>query len=104
MFDAPILYEHRKPSKYRAYNLTLILDTVGFGGDAVVVEKNGERLAAIVPIQMLDKWEEERKAFSDQMREVSAQADVPYEEALELAAEAVQAVRTERQGGQLSPF
>ena len=43
-----------------------ILDTVGFRGDAVVVEKNGERLAAIVPIQLLDKWEEERKAFFDQ--------------------------------------
>ena len=43
-----------------------ILDTVGFRGDAVVVEKNGERLAAIVPIQMLDTWEEERKAFFDQ--------------------------------------
>jgi len=81
-----------------------ILDTVGFRGDAVVVEKNGERLAAIVPIQMFDKWEEERTAFFDQMRVVSERADVPYEEAQELAAEAIQAVRAERQGGQLSPL
>jgi prevent-host-death family protein len=81
-----------------------ILDTVGFRGDAVVVEKNGERLAAIVPIQMLDKWEEERTAFFDQMRVVSERADVPYEEAQELAGQAVQAVRAERQGGQLSPL
>jgi prevent-host-death family protein len=81
-----------------------ILDTVGFRGDTVVVEKNGERLAAIVPIQMLDKWEEERTAFFDQMRVVSEQAAVPYEEAQELAEEALQAVRAARQGGQLSPL
>ncbi len=81
-----------------------VLDTVGFGGDTVVVQKNGKRLAAIVPIQMLDKWEEERTAFFDQMRVVSERADVSYEEAQELAAEAVQAVRAERQGGQLSPL
>jgi prevent-host-death family protein len=81
-----------------------VLDTVGFRGDTVVVEKNGERLAAIVPIQMLDKWEEERTAFFDRIRGVSERADVPYEEAQELAAEAIQAVRAERQGGQLSPL
>ena len=45
------------------------------------MEKNGEWLAAIGPIQMLDKWEEERLAFFDQMRVVSERADVPYEEA-----------------------
>jgi prevent-host-death family protein len=59
-----------------------VLDTVGYRGDAVVVEKNGERLAAIAPIQMLDKWEEQRKAFFDQMRVVFERADVPYEEAM----------------------
>lgn len=79
-----------------------ILDTVGFRGDAVVVEKNGERLAAIVPVQMLDKWEEERKAFFDQMRIVSEQASMPFEEAQELIQEAVLAVRAEQQGGQLA--
>src|SRR3954466_2284835 len=79
-----------------------LLDTVGFRGDTVVVEKNGERLAAIVPIQFLDKWEEQRTAFFDQMREVSERASVSSEEAPELAEEAVQAVRAERQGGQLS--
>ena len=81
-----------------------VLDTVGFRGDTVVVEKNGERLAAIVPIQMLDKWEEERTAFFDQMRVVSERAGVSDEEAHELAEEAIQAVRAERQGGQLSPL
>ena len=81
-----------------------VLDTVGFRGDTVVVEKNGERLAAIVPIQMLDKWEEERRAFFDHMRAVSQRADVPYEEAQELAEEAIQAMRAERQGGQFSPL
>ena len=81
-----------------------ILDTVGFQGDTVVVEKNGERLAAIVPIQLLDKWEEQRKAFFDQMRRISEQSHLTEEEATQLADESAQAVRAERQGGQLSPL
>jgi prevent-host-death family protein len=81
-----------------------VLDTVGFRGDTVVVEKNGERLAAIVPIQMLDKWEEERRAFFDDMRRISQRSKLTEDETMELASEAVEAVRAERQGGQLSPL
>jgi len=79
-----------------------VLDAVGFRGDTVVVEKNGERLAAIVPLQMLDKWEEERTAFFDDTRRISERSSLTQEEAMELANQAVQAVRAERQGGELS--
>jgi prevent-host-death family protein len=79
-----------------------ILDTVGFRGDTVVVEKNGEPLAAIVPIHLLEQWEEQRRAFFDQMRATAERSNLPYEEAQELADEAVQAVRAERKGGQLA--
>src|SRR5437870_703536 len=77
-------------------NLGKLLDAVGFKGDTVVVEKNGERLAAIVPIDMLEKWEERRAAFFEKMRAVSERANVSEEEARELADTAVQAIRAEK--------
>jgi prevent-host-death family protein len=81
-----------------------ILSGVGYQGDAVVVKKNGQPLVAIVPIQFLDKWEEQRKAFVDHMRRISERSKLSQDEAMELANQAVQAVRAERQGGQLSPL
>src|SRR5437773_919317 len=80
-----------------------VLDTVGFRGDTVVVEKNGERLAAIVPIKLFDKWEEHRRAFFDQMRAISEQVNMAEDEAMKLADEAVQAVRAQKRKEQGSP-
>jgi prevent-host-death family protein len=73
-----------------------VLDAVGFRGDAVVVEKNGEPLAAIVPIQFLERWEEQRRAFFDEMRAVSKRSSLSEEEAQELVGQAVQEVRAKR--------
>lgn len=73
-----------------------VLDTVGFRGDTVVVEKNGQRLAAIVPIEIFDKWEEQRRAFFEQMRGISEQVNMPEDEAMQLANQAVQAIRAEK--------
>jgi prevent-host-death family protein len=85
-------------------NLGRLLDAVGFQGDTVVIEKNGERLAAIVPIDMLEKWEERREAFFQQMRAVSERTNVSEEEAMQLAREAVQAVRAEKRKEQENAF
>jgi hypothetical protein len=70
----------------------------------VVVKKNGERLAAIVPIDMLEKWEDRRAAFFEKMRAVSEQANVSEEEAMQLADAAVQAVRAEKRKEQGNAF
>jgi prevent-host-death family protein len=80
-----------------------VLDTVGFRGDTVVVEKNGERLAAIVPIELFDKWEEQRRAFFDQMRAISQRVNMAEDDAMQLANEAVQAVRAQKRKEQRSP-
>ena len=74
-------------------NFGKIVDTVGYGGRSVVVEKNGEALVAIVPVELLRRWEGEREAFFDEMREVSERSTISEEEAAQLVADAVQAVR-----------
>jgi len=73
-----------------------ILETVGYKGGSVVVEKNGEELVAIVPVEMLRQWEREREAFFEEMREVSERSDLSEEETTKLVAEAVQAIRAQQ--------
>jgi prevent-host-death family protein len=81
-----------------------LLDAVGFQGDTVVVEKNGARLAAIVPIDMLERWEERREAFFAQMRTAAERSNLSEEAAMQLADEAVQAVRAEKRKEQGNAF
>jgi len=81
-----------------------LLDAVGFQGDTVVVEKNGARLAAIVPIDMLEKWEQRREAFFEQMHAASERSNLSEEAAMQLADEAVQAVRAEKRKEQEHAF
>ncbi len=73
-----------------------IIETVGYKGDNVVVEKNGEELVAIVPVKMLRQWESEREVFFEEMRVVSERSNLSEEEATKLVAEAVQAVRAQQ--------
>jgi prevent-host-death family protein len=63
-------------------------------GDQFVIERHGEAVAAVVPIEVYRQWQRRRQAFFDHMRQVSEQANVPEEEAEARAAEAVQAVRS----------
>lgn len=64
-------------------------------GDKVVVEKNGEPIAAVVPIALYEQWKRERQAFFDEMRTISERVNMPEDEALQLVAEAIAAVRAE---------
>lgn len=76
-------------------NFGRLLTSVGERGNTVVVTKNGERLAAIVPVSMLDQWEKRRVEFFEQMRTISARVNLPEEDAMQLANQAVQAIRAE---------
>lgn len=62
-------------------------------GDKFVVEKNGAPVAAVVPIELYERWKRERKAFFDEMRAVSERANLAEDEAGQLVAEAIAAVR-----------
>ena len=73
-----------------------ILQDVATNGDRVVVEQEGEPVAAVIPIDMYNQWKKSRADFFARMREVSARANLTPEEADQIAAEAVAAVRSER--------
>lgn len=62
-------------------------------GDKVVVEKNGEPVAAVVPIELYEQWKKRRAAFFDKLEAMGEQANLPEEEAEQLVAEAIAAVR-----------
>jgi antitoxin (DNA-binding transcriptional repressor) of toxin-antitoxin stability system len=68
-------------------------------GDQVVVEQDGESVAAVVPIALYEQWKRERQTLFDEMREVSARADLSEEEAERLVAEAIAAVRAAKVRG-----
>jgi prevent-host-death family protein len=63
-------------------------------GDKVVVERHGKPVAAVVPIELYEQWKRERQRFFDQMREISERVNLEPDEAMTLALEAQEAVRT----------
>lgn len=62
-------------------------------GDKFVVERNGEKVAAVVPIELFEQWKESRNAFFEKVRAVARQANLSDQEADKLADKSVRAVR-----------
>lgn len=58
-----------------------------------VVERNGEPVAAVVPIELYRQWQRQREAFFDRLEQIAQRADVPEDEAMQLALEEQRAVR-----------
>lgn len=73
-----------------------LLQEVAARGDRYVVERHGEPIAAVVPIEIYEQWKRGRSAFFAQARAASERANLSPEAADALAAEAVQAVRALR--------
>ncbi len=67
-----------------------ILQEVAAKGDRVVVERHGEAVAAVVPIDVYNQWKRSRSEFFERMRRASEQAALAPEEADQLAADAHQ--------------
>lgn len=78
-------------------SFTRILDEVSGNGDRVVIEHDGEPVAAVVPIDVYNQWKRSRGELFDHIRQVSERADLTPEEADQLAADAVRAVRASQQ-------
>ena len=74
-------------------SLGRILQDVAARGDRVVVERHGEPIAAVVPIDVYNQWKRSRAAFFERIRAAAERADLAPEEADRLAAEAVAATR-----------
>jgi prevent-host-death family protein len=78
-------------------NFGKLLTDVGYKGASIVVEKNGEKLVAIVPIEVLESWKQNRKELFDTMRQMQQEANLSPEEADKLAAEAVRVTRSQQE-------
>lgn len=74
-----------------------IIKDVQYRSGAYVIKRHGEKVAAVVPIQVYQDWKEQRKGFFDQIREIQGRADLNPQEASQLTAEAVAAVRSEKE-------
>jgi prevent-host-death family protein len=71
-----------------------IIKDVQYQSGAYVISRHGEKVAAVVPVQVYQDWKKQRKGFFDQIREIQEKADLSPQEASQLAAEAVAAVRS----------
>ena len=64
-----------------------VLQDVLAKGDKFVVERNGEAIAAVVPIQLYKQWKQRREAFFVQMREAALRSqqseEIPTEETIQ---------------------
>lgn len=70
-----------------------VLNEVAAKGDHYVVERHGEAVAALVPIELYEHWKRSREAFFDRLEATAQRANVPEDEALALALDAVGKVR-----------
>src|SRR5438132_7993108 len=74
-----------------------VLNEVAAKGDAYVVERHGEAIAAVVPIALYQQWKRDRNAFFDRLEAIGRRANVPEEEDEQLVADALREVRAARQ-------
>jgi prevent-host-death family protein len=75
-------------------NFGQILQEVQVNGNKVIVERHGEPVAVVVPVNVYKQWQGSRKAFFDMLREVSERVNMQEDEANELIEEAIRAVRS----------
>ena len=72
-----------------------VLNDVVARGDRYVVERHGEPVAAVVPIELYEQWKRSRDAFFARMAEMAKTAGMSDDEAMALALEGQKAVRAE---------
>ena len=73
-----------------------LIEGVSAKGDKVIVERHGKPVAVVVPLQVYEQWKAARERFFDMFELAANNANLSPEEADELAAEAVAAVRSSR--------
>jgi len=70
-----------------------VLQEVIATGDRFVIERHGEPVAAVVPINVYNQWKRARSEFFEKLRIISERANLSPEETEALVSEAVRAVR-----------
>ncbi len=81
-------------------NFGKVLQGVAAKGDKVVVERHGEPVAVVVPVELYRQWESERQKaredFYRKLRSIAERADMDPDEADKLAEEAVRWARANK--------
>ena len=70
-----------------------VLQEVVANGDRYLVERHGEPVAAVVPIEVYRQWKDARKAFFERIAQASEHSGLTPEEAENLAGETITQVR-----------
>lgn len=73
-----------------------ILQEVVADRDKYVIERHGQPVAAVVPIEVYEQWKRQRRAFFDRVRQIAEDSGVAEEEADALVDEAIRDVRTKK--------
>jgi prevent-host-death family protein len=81
-----------------------LIQDVATKGTFYIVERHGQPVAAVVPLQVVEKWRRDRERFFDQLHEIQQRANLSEEEATALVAEAVAAVRAEEAAHRANEF
>jgi antitoxin (DNA-binding transcriptional repressor) of toxin-antitoxin stability system len=74
-------------------NLGMVLQNIAAHNDTYIVEKHGQPVAAVVPMEVLEQWKRSRNQFFEQLSAAQQNAALAPEEAEALADEAVNAIR-----------
>jgi prevent-host-death family protein len=76
--------------------LSTIVESVQYQGDAYIISRHGTPAAALVPIQVYEKWKQQRQEFFNLIREFQeSSGENDPEEIMREVLEAQQAVRAE---------
>lgn len=70
-----------------------VLQNILTQGTKYVVERHGEPVAAVVPIEIYEQWKQNRERFFETLRTAQTNANLSDVEATRLASEAVKALR-----------
>jgi len=77
-------------------NFGKVLQNVAARGDKYIVERHGEPVAAVVPVELYEQWKRSRSRLFEQLRRAQENANLSPQEADALANEAVKAARAPR--------
>ncbi|MGD2050710.1 MAG: type II toxin-antitoxin system Phd/YefM family antitoxin [Chloroflexota bacterium] len=76
--------------------LSTIVESVQYQGNAYIISRHGKPAAAVVPIQVYEKWKQQRQEFFDLIREFQeSSGENDPDEVMREVLEAQQAVRAE---------
>jgi prevent-host-death family protein len=76
-------------------NFGRVLREVADKGNAYVVDRHGEAVAAVVPVRVYEQWKRERDRFFEVMEAAAKRANMNEEDAMALALEEIAAHRRE---------